>query len=193
MSANASDKYPNYSPGLEGVIAGVSKISEIDSDRSSLQYRGYDVHDLAEQGCYEETAYLLLKNKLPNAAELAEFKATLAAERQVPNYIYDILKAMPKNTHPMDLVRTAYSALAPSDPDYTAPSTDREANVRKAVRIVAKASTLVGKWSPNPRRTRTPNTQGRAQHRRKLPLSLQRSRPRSKDYSGHGCVPHPLR
>jgi len=144
MSSNASDKYPNYSPGLEGVIAGVSKISEIDSDRSSLQYRGYDVHDLAEQGCYEETAYLLLKNKLPNAAELAEFKATLAAERQVPNYIYDILKAMPKNTHPMDLVRTAYSALAPSDPDYTAPSTDREANVRKAVRIVAKASTLVG-------------------------------------------------
>lgn len=144
MSANVAEKYPNYSPGLEGVVAGISKISEIDSDRSSLQYRGYDVHDLAEQGSYEETAYLLLKNKLPNAAELSEFKALLATERQVPAYIYDILKSMPKNTHPMDLVRTAYSALAPSDPDYTAPSTDREANVRKAIRIVAKASTLVG-------------------------------------------------
>jgi 2-methylcitrate synthase/citrate synthase II len=144
MSVNVAEKYPNYSPGLEGVIAGVSKISEIDSDRSSLQYRGYDVHDLAEQGSYEETAYLLLKNKLPTATELQEFKELLGKERQVPAYIYDILKSMPKNTHPMDLVRTAYSALAPSDPDYTALSTDREANVRKAIRIVAKASTLVG-------------------------------------------------
>jgi citrate synthase len=138
------DKYPNYSPGLEGVIAGVSTISEIDSDRSSLQYRGYDVHDLAEQGCYEETAYLLLYKKLPNSEELKEFNETLAAEREVPAYIYDILKSLPKNTHPMDMVRTAYSALAPFDPDYTAPSTDNAANIRKAVRIVAKASTIVG-------------------------------------------------
>lgn len=144
MSDTVADKYPNYSPGLEGVIAGISKISEIDSDRSSLQYRGYDVHDLAEKGSYEECAYLLLYGKLPNQSELDEFNKVLAAEREVPEYIYDILKSMPKNTHPMDLVRTAYSALAPNDPDYTKPSTDREANVRKAVRIVAKASTIVG-------------------------------------------------
>ena len=123
MSANASDKYPNYSPGLEGVIAGVSKISEIDSDRSSLQYRGYDVHDLAEQGCYEETAYLLLKNKLPNAAELAEFKATLAAERQVPNYIYDTLKAMPKNTSIPIMGLPAISIGTPELKPTTAPIT----------------------------------------------------------------------
>ena len=59
MSDSIADKYPNYSPGLEGVIAGISSISDIDSDRSSLQYRGYDVHDLAENGSYEESAYLL--------------------------------------------------------------------------------------------------------------------------------------
>ena len=144
MSDSIADKYPNYSPGLEGVIAGISKVSDIDSDRSSLQYRGYDVHDLAEKGSYEECAYLLLNKKLPNTSELASFKKHIAEEREVPSYVYGILAAMPKNTHPMDLVRTAYSALAPSDPDYTKPSTDNEANVRKAVRIVAKASTIVG-------------------------------------------------
>ncbi len=50
-------QYPNYSPGLEGVPAGISSISEIDSDRSSLQYRGYDVHDLADRGSFEEPAF----------------------------------------------------------------------------------------------------------------------------------------
>ena len=142
--SDVANKYPNYSPGLEGVIAGISTISEIDSDRSSLQYRGYDVHDLAEKGSYEECAYLLLMGKLPTAAELKEFNDTLVAEREIPDYVYDVIKALPKNTHPMDLVRTAYSALAPSDPDYKSAPTDHAANVRKAVRIVAKASTIVG-------------------------------------------------
>ncbi|MBS1719934.1 MAG: citrate synthase [Armatimonadetes bacterium] len=144
MSAPITEKYPNYSPGLEGVIAGISTISEIDSDRSSLQYRGYDVHDLAEQGCFEETCYLLLNKKLPTVAELAAFKKTLADEYEVPSHIYDVLRALPKTTHPMDMIRTAYSALAPFDPDYDAPSTDGDANLRKAIRIVAKAGTMVG-------------------------------------------------
>ena len=142
MSSPATE-YPNYSPGLEGVIAGISQISDIDSDRSSLQYRGYDVHDLAEQGSFEETAYLLIFGKLPNAAELASFRKTLGEEREVPEAVYTALKAMPKTSHPMDMIRTAYSILAPFDPDYTAPSTDHDANIRKAVRIVAKGSTMV--------------------------------------------------
>lgn len=141
--SSAASTYPNYSPGLEGVPAGISKVSEIDSDRSSLQYRGYDVHDLAEQGSYEETAYLLLYKKLPTQSELDAFKKTLGEERAVPSQIVDVLRALPKNTHPMDAIRTAFSALAPFDPDYDAPSTDHEANLRKAVRIVAKAGTMV--------------------------------------------------
>jgi citrate synthase len=134
--------YP-YSPGLEGVPAGISKISEIDSDRSSLQYRGYDVHDLAEHGSFEETAYLLIHEKLPNATELADFRSLLGAERQVPDAVYTAIAALPKDAHPMDSIRTAFSVLAAFDPDYRAPSTDHEANLRKAVRIVAKAGTMV--------------------------------------------------
>jgi citrate synthase len=143
MSATLTDKYPNYSPGLEGVIAGISTISEIDSDRSSLQYRGYDVHDLAEHGTFEETAYLLIYGKLPTRADLEAFKQTLSSEREVPQAVYTALKALPKETHPMDAIRTAFSVLAPFDPDYAAPATDDAANVRKAVRIIAKAGTMV--------------------------------------------------
>lgn len=136
-------KYP-YSPGLEGVPAGVTTISEIDSDRSSLQYRGYDVHDLASQGSYEETAYLLLHKKLPTADELTGFKARLAEMRVLPDAVYTALGAMPKESHPMDLVRTAYAVVAPFDPDYAKPATDHEANLRKAERIVAIGTTVVG-------------------------------------------------
>lgn len=133
--------YPNYSPGLEGIVAGISKISEIDSDRSSLQYRGYDVHELAEHGSYEETAYLLIHAKLPNAAELDEFRHGLGAEREVPKAVYAALRTLPKDAHPMDFIRVGYSVLAPFDPDHAA--NDHEANLRKSLRIVAKAGTMV--------------------------------------------------
>ncbi|MFY9234460.1 MAG: citrate/2-methylcitrate synthase [Fimbriimonadaceae bacterium] len=142
MSAIA-EKYPNYSPGLEGIVAGISTISEINSDNSSLEYRGYNVHDLAEQGSFEQTAYLLLHDKLPTSQELKDFKQELASQREVPEGVYTALKAMPRNSHPMDMIRTAFSALAPHDPDYTAPATDDAANLRKAIRIVAKAGTMV--------------------------------------------------
>lgn len=140
----SSPTHPNYSPGLEGVIGGITTISEINSDLSRLVYRGYDVHDLAERGSFEETAYLLLYGKLPNLAELNEFKSTLAAERDVPKQVYDAMKLQSPNTHPMESVRTAYSLLAAYDPDFDKPATDHEANLRKAVRILAKASTIVG-------------------------------------------------
>ncbi len=137
----AVTEFPNYSPGLEGIIGGITKLSEIDSERSRLVYRGYDVHDLAEKGTFEETAHLLLHGKLPNRDELRAFKDVLAAEREVPAEIYQVLAQLPKSTHPMDALRTAFSALAPFDPDYT--KNDHEANVRKAVRIAAKAGTIV--------------------------------------------------
>ncbi|HEY3781756.1 MAG TPA: citrate/2-methylcitrate synthase [Fimbriimonadaceae bacterium] len=134
-------QYPNYSPGLEGVLGGITSISEIDSDRSSLVYRGINVHDLARKGSFEETVYLLLHGNLPTRAELDQFKKTLDAERDIPNEVYETLKLIPKNAHPMDSVRAGYAVLAPFDPDYTDNSHD--ANVRKATRIVAKAGTIV--------------------------------------------------
>ncbi|MDX2066619.1 MAG: citrate/2-methylcitrate synthase [Fimbriimonadaceae bacterium] len=140
--SDSQTTYP-YSPGLEGVPAGTSTICDIISERSSLQYRGYDVHDLAEQGSYEETAFLLIHGHLPTAAELTDFSNRLGAEREVPDAIYSALRSLPSHTHPMDSIRTAFSLLAPFDPDYAAPATDHAANIRKAERIVAKASTMV--------------------------------------------------
>jgi citrate synthase len=133
--------YPNYSPGLEGIVAGITTISEIDSNHSSLIFRGIHCHEMAGQGTYEETAYLLLYGKLPNVAELKAFKETLGAEREVPSAVYEALAALPKTTHPMDSIRAAYGVLAPHDADYGV--NDHDANVRKAVRIIAKAGTMV--------------------------------------------------
>lgn len=136
-----SDAPLNYSPGLEGIIAGETTISEVNSDKSSLRYRGILAPDLAKYGPYEETCYLLLHEKLPTKLELDQFKKELAKERDVPQEVYNVLKQLPKKMHLMDYLRTGYSALAGFDPDYS--NHDHEANLRKAVRIIAKASTLV--------------------------------------------------
>ena len=119
----------------------ITRISDIDVERSSLIYRGVNVHELAEHGSFEETVYLLLYGKLPKQSELDTLVATLSAEREVPNQVYDALRLLPKNTNKMDMVRAGYAILAPFDPDYTDNSHD--ANVRKAIRIIAKAGTIV--------------------------------------------------
>ena len=135
-----STPYPNYSPGLEGVIAGITTISEIDSDHSALTYRGINVHELAGQSSYEEIVHLLLFGSLPTEKELLDLKSLLAKETHLPEAVYEMLHSLPKTVDPMDQIRTAYSMLAPYDPDYT--NNDHEANLRKAVRIIAKAGPL---------------------------------------------------
>lgn len=135
--------YPNYSPGLQGVIGGITSISKITVEESKLEYRGYNVHDLASQGSFEETAYLLLKGELPNAGELAEFNKQLDAERSIPSEVVTALKACAKGTHPMDMLKVAYSVLSGFDPDYGSDPTDHDANIRQAIRILAKAPTVV--------------------------------------------------
>lgn len=138
MSATA---YPNYSPGLEGVIGGITTISEIDSDRSSLVYRGYDVHDLAQNGTFEETCYLLLYGKLPNKEELNGFLDTLRRVRQLPAEVVVALRLTPKHLHPMDQLKVAYTMLAGFDPNYG--HEDHGSNIRKAMRIIATAPAIV--------------------------------------------------
>ncbi|SRR5581483_2354212 len=132
-----------YSPGLEGVVAGISKISDIDIEKSRLIYRGYDVHELAEKGCFEETAYLLLFEKLPTRPELDAFNKTLSAARAVPGFVYEAMSKVPSNAHPMDLLKVGLAVLAPSDPEYSASPTDTEANRRKAVRMTSKIGAIV--------------------------------------------------
>lgn len=131
----------NYSPGLAGVTAGISAISEVDAEHNRLVYRGYDVHDLVAHCTFDEVAFLLLRGKLPDAAELKQFTAEVGANREVPQAIYDLLAALPPGGHPMDTLKAAVAALALHDPDRDSDSP--EANQRKSLRLFAKMPTLV--------------------------------------------------
>ena len=136
----STETKPSYSPGLAGVVAGETEICWVDPN-AGLMYRGYDIHEMAEKANFEEVAYLLLNGELPNQQQLTEFGQQIAKERTVPKEVLDALRLMPKNTHPMDMLRTGVSFLAPFDPELNDNSHD--ANVRKAIRLIAKVSTLI--------------------------------------------------
>jgi citrate synthase len=140
-ATTTQEQYENYSPGLQGVVAGISKIAEIDSDRSSLTYRGIDVHELAEHASFEETSYLLLHYTLPNKQELQQFKDRTSKMRQIPDRVIDALKLVSPEAHPMDMMRIGFDVAAGYDPDYTDDS--HESNLRKAERIMAMAPTIL--------------------------------------------------
>jgi citrate synthase len=97
--------------GLQGVVAGQSKIGFIDGEKGILAYMGYPIDVLAQNSTYEETAYLLLYGKLPNKKELAEFDQKLKAARHLPAPIVEMIQLLPKSTHPMETLQTIVSAL----------------------------------------------------------------------------------
>jgi 2-methylcitrate synthase/citrate synthase II len=136
----STETKPAYSPGLAGVIAGETAICWVDPN-AGLMYRGYDIHEMAEKANFEEVAYLLLNGQLPTVAQGQEFSKALSAERSLPKEVLEVLRLMPKNTHPMDMLRTGVSMLAPFDPELNDNSHD--ANIRKAIRLIAKVSTLI--------------------------------------------------
>lgn len=96
--------------GLAGISAGESAICTCGTGHG-LNYRGYDIYDLAEHCEFEEVAYLLLKEKLPSKAELESFKKELIAARSLPKELKEVLKLLPKDAHPMDIMRSACSTL----------------------------------------------------------------------------------
>ena len=96
--------------GLAGVVAGKSAIATVGTG-TGLFYRGYNIYDLAAKCEFEEVAYLLLEGKLPNSAELTEFKAQLIKDRELPREVKETLKLIPANAHPMDVMRTGCSIL----------------------------------------------------------------------------------
>ena len=130
--------------GLADVVASPSAICFIDGDQGVLAYRGYNIHDLAERSTFEETAYLLWFGRLPTATELTALRQQLAASSTLPAPVSQLLAsvyaAVPKAL-PMDALRTAVSALGLYDAD--AADMTRDANVRKAVRLLAQTATLV--------------------------------------------------
>ncbi len=96
--------------GLEGIVAATTGLSKVAGTEGRLLYRGYNIHDIARHVSYEEIAYLLWFGRLPNRAELANFKTRLAAERTLPDAVKQVLHVLPATTAPMDALRTAISA-----------------------------------------------------------------------------------
>lgn len=130
-----------YSKGLEDIVAGESSICMIDGMNSKLFYRGYDIHELAQNSNFEETAFLLLFGELPSPKALLDFGAQLAAERKLPEAFLKHLEAFPKNPNMTAALRSALSALSFYDPE--AEDKSREANVRKAIRLIARAPIVI--------------------------------------------------
>jgi citrate synthase len=130
-----------YSPGLEGIVAARTAMSDVNGRTGKLLYRGFDIAELAERSNFEETCYLLYKGVLPNRAELEQLRRDLGEQRRLPPQVLNLLKNLDPRADPMDLLRTGVSALAHFDPDVADMSV--ESNVRKSLRLVAQTTTLV--------------------------------------------------
>ena len=126
--------------GLKGVYFERSPTTYIDGRAGELRYRGYSIHDLAEHSNFEETAYLLLHDELPGRAELDAFDASLKAARTLPDPVYDIIR-MIADTHPMEVLRTAVSALGAFDEQ--AGDDSRDAALAKGIRLTAQVPMIV--------------------------------------------------
>lgn len=132
------------SVALSGVPAGDTSLSTVGRSGNDLHYRGYDIKDLAENCEFEEVAFLILYGKLPNQAELAEYKSRLASFRNLPSPILTILENLPKTAHPMDVIRTGVSALGchlPEDLDH-----NEEGAIKIANRLIASTPSMLLYW-----------------------------------------------
>jgi citrate synthase len=127
--------------GLEGIVAANSGICWIDGEAGVLAYRGIDIHELAENSNFEETTFLLWNGRLPNQFELREFQAQLALARVLDQRVIDLLRSFPSTATPMEILRTAVSALSFYDADEKDNSHD--ANVRKAYNLTAQIAMIV--------------------------------------------------
>src|SRR6266567_9232307 len=130
--------------GLEGVVATTSKICYIDGDLGVLAYRGIDIHELAEHSTFEETCYLLWNSKLPTENEIKELHQRLAGERSLNPAIIDFLRSVPKGSMPMDVLRTAVSALGLYDPEEK--NNGHAANIGKAIRLTSQIAMIVAAY-----------------------------------------------
>jgi len=127
--------------GLLGIVVDETTISQVMPDINSLTYRGYAVQDLCKKCTFEEVAYLVLNGELPNKTQLNKFKKLLEKNRNITINLREIIKLMPKKSHPMDVARTAVSVMGLEDKETS--NNSPEANMRKAMRIFAKTPTVM--------------------------------------------------
>ena len=127
--------------GLRGVVVGTSSVSDVVGDKGELIYQGYNIHDLAANSTFEEVAFLLWNKRLPGRAELDELVHALGESYAAPKPIIDLLRQVPREADPIDVLRTAISALEFYDP--TARDISREASLQTALKLTAQFPTLV--------------------------------------------------
>ena len=127
--------------GLNGVVADYTAVSKVNPETNSLLYRGYPVQELAEQCTFEEVAYLLWNGELPNDEQLAEFRGGCMANRDIDEELIQIINFMPKDCHPMDVLRTAVSYLGTEDPEKFTPDSDHLRSIGR--KLLAKLPTIV--------------------------------------------------
>jgi citrate synthase len=132
---------PTTTRGLEGVVANTTRLSDVIGDKGQLIYAGYDINELAGKVSYEEVVFLLWNNRLPNRDELNQCANTLRSLRRLPDAVIDFIKSAPKNSAPMDVMRTAVSMLGLYDPDIHREATP-EINKQRARSITAKIGVI---------------------------------------------------
>ena len=130
--------------GLEEVVAAQTKLSDIDGKLGRLYYVGYDIHDLAEHSTFEEVVYLLHHLRLPDRDELDELSEQLVDEREVSGFLAELMPTLAAQTSPMSMLRTSVSAASAYDPDGW--QNDDPANLRKAMRLIARTPTLIATY-----------------------------------------------
>ena len=130
--------------GLRGVTVADTRISDVDGENGVLIYRGYRIEELAEHSTFEETAYLLLHDALPDEEQLKDITQRLVKARPLPSFIVQALRDMPHGADPMDVLQAAIPLLAMADPELHDES--READLARAVRLIAGVAAVVTAW-----------------------------------------------
>ncbi len=129
-----------YVPGLAGIIATKSQISDIDGQRGILKYRGYAIQELAEKSNFEETAYLTIEGELPTKQQLDKFSNELKRARNIEPAILDMIKLFPKTGHPMSALQSAVAAMGMF---YPRPVEDDQVNYEAGIRLIAQLPTMI--------------------------------------------------
>lgn len=135
----------DFMPGLAGVPAAKSAVSDVDGERGILEYRGIQIEDLCTKSSFVETAYLLLFGHLPTKPDLAQFTADLTHHRRIKYRIVDLIKCLPDQGHPMDALQAAVAALGMFYPGRNVKNQDN--NYWSAVRLIAKLPTIVAAYA----------------------------------------------
>ena len=135
-----TDIHPDIIRGLEGVYFTQSKICKVDGAAGKLYYEGYSIETLAENSSFEEVCFLLLNGRLPEKQEFKDFVKEMKDQRQIPKPILKIIKEMAGKSHPMDILRTAVSALPAYDAN--AYTMTKEENIRKSISMISKFGSI---------------------------------------------------